>query len=1029
MKTLTRLIAILALTLLPAAAVSSPTNSANPSVRALINGIENGAEQPDITVSEFSVTIDQNGTMAEVEIDALLTNPSNNQVEARVAMQLPRDAVLTGYKLDIEGVMIPGSLIDQPKAQQIYEDEVRGTVDPGLAEISSRNEFSTRIYPILPNNSRRISLTFVTPIDTAEGLSIPLEIDGDVGSFRLSATANGVAEAPTITLSGLDPVQMTREGQSYVSAPYVLADTQLSGSLQLSGVDPISEAVASRHENGDVFFTISDDYTAVDLSEDPPESVRVYWDVSRSRADALVETERAVLTQFLNDTAPNSVEVITFSSATPKLTRFTGAQIDDLDAFLGSQIYRGATSFANVSTATRGDADLCILFSDGDASLNLSERFNVDCPLIAIASGANVNAQRLNLIAQDNGGKALFMDAQNSQDILSQMRTLPVGIVSIRDRGGNRLQYRALTAANGRWSVVGKLGEWDEVTVRLSGTRRNERRRTYRINTRNADGHNAAGALWASQEVNRLSDNPVDRDAMRVLAERFQVASPTMAFLVLEQPDQYLAADIEPPSGFGDQWLKQYQTQKYAREQERSNAREERLSFVVSEWEETKDWWNRKFDQDAVIQRVQQSDVQSLPVAVSEAATDAAAEAEPRSPPLLAPSPPPPPPPPGEYGGYYGDGDEDTIVVTGTRRAVSNLDAASPIAVVGADIGLQEAQAESGLVTTGNRANGAAPGNALQVDLANVLNDRPYLQALDAAKPEQLLEVLSQQEEKYGSAPGYYLDVAEWFRLKGDDELARQLVLSALDLRTSDDETLLIVAFRLERDGDFDTAIELLETLNARIEYRTQPKRILALTLAARARQSEGAQRKDDLERAFELLSEVILAPTDGRYEGLETVALMEINSLIPLIEAAGGSWSLDPRLIATLDTDIRVVVEWTSADADLDLHILEPSSENVFYGNQRSQLGGKLSNDMTSGYGPEEYVMRNAFTGGYEISVHGFSGDRINPNGPGRAMVRLIRNFARADQSEQLIDAEVGFDRSNRDENDRTIATIEVEN
>lgn len=233
----------------------------------------------------------------------------------------------------------------------------------------------------------------------------------------------------------------------------------------------------------------------------------------------------------------------------------------------------------------------------------------------------------------------------------------------------------------------------------------------------------------------------------------------------------------------------------------------------------------------------------------------------------------------------------------------------------------------------------------------------------------------------------------------------------------------------MERDGDYDTAIELLEALNARIDYRSQPKRILALALMARANSTSGAARLSDLERAFELLKAVVLEPADIRYAGIETVALMELNSLIPLIEEAGGSWSLDERLTGTLDTDIRVVVEWTSADADLDLWVKEPSGEEAYYGNRRTGLGGKLSDDMTSGYGPEEYVLRGAYPGDYQVRVQGFNGDRINPNGPGRAMVRIIRDFARQGQSQQLIDAEVGFDRSIQDANDRVIASITVSN
>ncbi len=1014
MQKFTRLILVFAASLLPAAAVSNATettSAANPSLRALINGIENGEEQPEIILSQFTVSIDQHGTMADVQIEAELTNPANDQIEARFTMQLPRDAVLTGYQLDIDGAMIPGSLIDQPKARQVYQDEVRGNIDPGLAEISTANTFETRIYPIAPKGSRRIALNFVTPVDAVNGLSIPLESLGPVGTFRLNAKVSGVSEAPALALTSGPPIEMVRDGRGWRSAPYVMSQTRLSGALQLAAPAPRNEAMASRHANGDMFFTISDTITGVDLSDEPPERVRVYWDVSRSRVDALLDEERALLARFLAEMTPQTVDVVRFASADPVLSRFDGADLSEIDALLSSQTYRGATSFAGVGAAAQGEADVCLMFSDGGVSINIAEEFQADCPLTIIASGADMDAQRVGRIAQDNGGQALFLGAGNSEEIFAQMKRLPVGVISIRDAGGNRLDYRTLPAADGRWSVVGKLGDWDEITVRLSGAKRSERRRTYQVSSARAGRNNAAGALWASQEVARLSDDPAERDQMQRLAQRFQVASPTMAFLVLERPDQYIAAEIEPPEGFNQQWRAAYQKSKSANERAMSNAKEERLNFVVSEWQQTTLWWNTQFDQQAVMRNREQANAQGQ---TQTSPVDAVAEAASGAVEGLAPPPPPPPasaPPSPMEADVYGAADADTIVVTGARRADSLQEA--PVAV--SAISAEEIQQQS--------------GNAVQVTLANVLNNRPYLEALDGAKPSELLDVLASQETEYGSLPGFYFDVAEWFRLKGETELAQQLLLSALDLPTSDDETLLIVAFRLERDGDYDTAIELLEALNARIDYRTQPKRILALTLAARARQSAGSARKDDLERAFELLSEVVLSPTDGRYQGLETVALMELNSLIPLIDAAGGSWSMDDRLVARLDTDVRVVIEWTSADADLDLWVTEPSGEDIYYGNQRGDLGGKMSNDMTNGFGPEEYVMRDAYPGAYKVNVQGFRGDRINPNGPGRAMVRLIRNFARQGYSEQLIDAEIGFDRSNSDENDRSIATIEVAN
>jgi hypothetical protein len=174
------------------------------------------------------------------------------------------------------------------------------------------------------------------------------------------------------------------------------------------------------------------------------------------------------------------------------------------------------------------------------------------------------------------------------------------------------------------------------------------------------------------------------------------------------------------------------------------------------------------------------------------------------------------------------------------------------------------------------------------------------------------------------------------------------------------------------------------------------------------------------------------LNPASKDFDGFEVIALMEANALIANIEALGGTWQLDPRLTGVIDVDVRIVMEWTTDDADIDLWVDEPTGERVYYGNQLSNAGGQISNDMTDGYGPEEYAIRRAGVGDYEIRVNGYDADRLNPNGPGHVLLRLIRNFARTSETAVLIDLDLSFQQGrNRDAEAgaRPVATLNVAN
>ena len=164
--------------------------------------------------------------------------------------------------------------------------------------------------------------------------------------------------------------------------------------------------------------------------------------------------------------------------------------------------------------------------------------------------------------------------------------------------------------------------------------------------------------------------------------------------------------------------------------------------------------------------------------------------------------------------------------------------------------------------------------------------------------------------------------------------------------------------------------------------------------------------RAADYRRAAELLNTVIVTPWDEDYEGIEMVSLMEINRILPRLPA--GESPLNPRLVALLDVDLRVVLEWNTDDSDMDLWVLEPSGDTAIYSNPKTRIGGRLSNDMTRGYGPEEYLLRSAPRGEYEIRANVYAPDALDPNGATTVRARLYRNWGRPNQSSEVLEIDL---------------------
>lgn len=83
------------------------------------------------------------------------------------------------------------------------------------------------------------------------------------------------------------------------------------------------------------------------------------------------------------------------------------------------------------------------------------------------------------------------------------------------------------------------------------------------------------------------------------------------------------------------------------------------------------------------------------------------------------------------------------------------------------------------------------------------------------------------------------------------------------------------------------------------------------------------------------------------------------------------------------IQTRLRVVLNWDSDSTDLDLHVISPDGQHVFYGNRVAANGAALDVDVTSGFGPEIYATPTPLSGAYLVYVNYF--------GSGEARTDLI--------------------------------------
>jgi len=155
-----------------------------------------------------------------------------------------------------------------------------------------------------------------------------------------------------------------------------------------------------------------------------------------------------------------------------------------------------------------------------------------------------------------------------------------------------------------------------------------------------------------------------------------------------------------------------------------------------------------------------------------------------------------------------------------------------------------------------------------------------------------------------------------------------------------------------------------------------------------------------DITTTQELLAHVLTHHWASRFEEIEWPALILLHYVAELVKEVKKSnvpstlseWPVDldifkelsdspfPLRCRDFDLALMVWLAWDTDKTDVDLHVKEPSGNEVYYGNKRG-CGSVLSRDFTQGYGPEVYILKDygsekaaAMVGHYEVYAKYFS-------------------------------------------------------
>ena len=496
-------------------------------------------------------------------------------------------------------------------------------------------------------------------------------------------------------------------------------------------------------------------------------------------------------------------------------------------------------------------------------------------------------------------------------------------------------------------------------------------------------GGRVLAVAWAA---NRVADIAAQANAnkkeLEDLGRRYGVASPVTSLIVLESLDQYLQYKIEPPKcmAFHDEWVmrRAADDDPIAAKREKADHENQLLRY----WEERVKWWNNPVPP-------KQTPKSGLFNATSDGAVAAS-----------------------------DDGVAAMAVAEESVVAAADAPAEARAAAMYAPAARARASVAERAERRAKFAAEAAPSApAATIKVAAWDPKTPYLKAIGKAK-DAYAEYLVQRDS-YATSPAFFLDCAGWFFNAKNNMLAVRILSNLSEMKLEDAGLWRTMGWRLREAGALDEAIKTFRHVLEMRGEELQSRRDLALVLSERGKELYAGGDADTakilLEEAMKLLHDAAFKPTARRSgrrgNDMQTsvIALEELNGLIAW--CAAQKWSdaptvpeMDEAFRRDLPLDLRIMMSWDTDETDVDLHVLEPDGEEAYYSHRRTSSGGFVSEDVTTGYGPEEYLRKEAQKGKYRILANYFASHRQALTGAAIVTATVYTGWGRKDEKRQIL-------------------------
>jgi len=934
------------------------------SVPALSFTDENG-KLSKLRMNELTINVEVLGNIARTTMEMSFENKTDRVLEGEITFPLGEGQTVTRFALDVNGAMREGVVVEKQKGQQIFEAVIRQKIDPGLLEKTSGNNFKARVYPIPANGNKRMIIAYEQElVGTKNGnlYLLPLQFKDKLDKFSLKVEVFKQKAKPVLEQNELTNFQFKQWNDSYIAK---IEQTNYTADKQIGFALPQTDNIYSAFIEKSTQATDAD-YFYINLKPEKyfaekrlPKNICLLLDISASaeKKDTLKEID--LLDKYFKKINNLNVTLITFSNEIhlKSLFEVKNGNWNDLKANLLNPVFDGATQLGCLDL-TKIYADEYILISDGMSNFGRSEIVLGKTPVFTINSTQSADFSYLKYIAASTGGQYINLKKTTVELALSQLSEQSYHFISADFNSNEVLQVYPSKPSDftTNFSLAGQLKS-PESEITLNFGFGSKVLKSVKIHLSKSDiitESNLIGRVWAEKKIAELDMlHEKNKDEITALGKKYTIVTRNTSLIVLDRLEDYVQYEIVPPAELQKEYFEIVENKKT----EQNNLENEHIETVVGYFNTRIEWWNKDFPKEKkIVQNDNKTEVGNGNYVAPSVVDSLSRE---------------------EINFSITDDDLSKVVVSEEREPIV------------------EQVFDNEFIISGKKdKEKGEESRQSSIELNAWDPATPYMTKIKAAAPENRYKEYLKQKKEYGSTPAFFLDVSNYFEKLGNKKLALRILSNIAEMQTENHELMRILAHRLEQLEYYDLAISVYEQVLKIRGEEPQSYRDLSLCLAA------GKQ----YQKALDMIYDAIKKPWDSRFPEIEGIMAVEMNRVISNADGKIDISKIDKRLIKSMPTDVRIVLNWDTDNSDMDLWVIDPFAEKCYYGAPLSYTGGRMSRDFTRGYGPEEFLIKEALTGKYVIQANYYGSTAQRITGPTTIYLEIYTNYGRKGEKKQTI-------------------------